>query len=171
MTSGNGGHNLAVPVALLSVVALAIAILSLVFSLLAFTGGPTGERSAAPADPAAYTQAFVQKALDYYDSHGRTETIEYYNATTHVDGQWYVFIIDENEIMIAHPLRKDRIGTGRADRVDSTGHAYGPEMAAATAAGQWVNYHFVNPQTGLDTLKRTWIVRHDGLYFGSGWWE
>ena len=176
MTSGNGGDNLAVPVALLSVVALAIAILSLVFSLLAFTGGqaksgPADPHPSSVADPNAITQEFVQEAIDYYESHGRADTVAYYNTTESVSGHWYVFIIDESEIMISHPLRKDRIGTGRADRVDSTGYAYGPEMAAATESGAWVNYHFENPQTGLDTLKHTWIVRHDGLYFGSGWWE
>ena len=176
MTSGDGGDNLAVPVALLSVVALAIAILALVFSLLAFIGGQSSPTPASAhpsniADSNAFTQDFVQKAIDYYDSHGRAETVDYYNTTESVNGHWYVFIIDENEIMISHPLRKDRIGTGRAARVDSTGHAYGEEMAAASAAGVWVNYHFENPQTGQDTLKRSWVVRHDGLYFGSGWWE
>lgn len=176
MTSGNGGDNLAVPVALLSVVALAIAILALVFSLLAFTGGQSKSAPAEPhpsnvSDPNAFTQELVQEAIDYFDSHGRADTVDFYNTTESVNGHWYVFIFDENEIMISHPLRKDRIGTGRADRVDSTGHDYGTEMAAATEAGLWVNYHFQNPQTGLDTLKHTWIVRHDGLFFGSGWWE
>ena len=176
MTSGNGGDNLAVPVALLSVVALAIAIIALVFSLLAFTGGQSQSAPAEPhpsnvADPNVFTQDVVQAAIDYYESHGRQDTVDYYNTTESVNGHWYVFIIDENEIMISHPLRKDRVGTGRDARVDSTGHAYGAEMAAATAAGAWVNYHFENPQTGRDTLKHTWIVRHGDLYFGSGWWE
>lgn len=176
MTSGNGGDSLAVPVALLSVVALAIAFLSLVFSLLAFTGGqpksaPAPAHPSNVADPNAFTQEFVQQAIDYYDSHGRADTVAFYNTTESVNGHWYAFILDENEIMISHPLRKDRIGTGRDARVDSTGYAYGPEMAAATEAGVWVSYHFENPQTAMDTLKHTWVVRHDELYFGSGWWE
>ena len=176
MTSGNGGDSLAVPVALLSVVALAIAILALVFSLLAFIGGQSGSAPADAhptnvSDPNAFTQEFVQKAIKYYDSHGRAESVEDSNTTESVNGHWYVFILDGDEIMISHPLRKDRIGTGREARVDSTGHDYGTEMATATESGKWVNYHFMNPQTGRDTLKHTWIVRHDGLYFGSGWWE
>lgn len=175
MTSGNG-DNLAVPVALLSVVALAIAILALVFSLLAFTGGQSKSAPPLPhpsnvADPNAFTQEFVQEAIDYYVAHGRQATVDFYNTTESVNGHWYAFVIGEDEIMISHPLRKDRIGTGRDARVDSTGYAYGAEMAAATEAGAWVNYYFENPQTGQDTLKHTWIVRYDGLYFGSGWWE
>ena len=29
----------------------------------------------------------------------------------------------------------------------------------------------LQPNTGEETLKHVWIVRHDGLFFGSGWYE
>jgi len=29
----------------------------------------------------------------------------------------------------------------------------------------------VNPHTGFRELKHSWAVRHDGLIFGSGWYE
>ncbi len=38
-------------------------------------------------------------------------------------------------------------------------------------AGKWVSLVFHNPDTGKVTRKHAWIVRHDGLYFGSGWYE
>ena len=117
------------------------------------------------------TKNFVQEAIDRYNSDGREATVAYYNSPESVDRQWYVFIIDENETMIAHPTRKDRIGTTRKDRVDVTGYYYGDEFASATEDGKWVSYSFTNPTTGQNGNKHTWIVRHDGLLFGSGWYE
>ena len=58
------------------------------------------------------------------------------------------------------------IGRDPALRVDSTGHFYGDEMLSATEEGKWVSYVFTNPDTGEETHKHAWIVRHDGLYFG-----
>jgi sensor histidine kinase regulating citrate/malate metabolism len=52
----------------------------------------------------------VEKALSRYELEGRESTIEYYNARTSVDGQWYVFIIDENDVIIAHPTIPENIG-------------------------------------------------------------
>ena len=118
-----------------------------------------------------FTKDFVQQAIDRYNSSGREATIDHYNSPGSVDGQWYVFIIDENETMVAHPTRKDRIGTTRKDRVDVTGYYYGDEFASATEDGKWVSYSFTNPTTEEDGKKHTWIVRHDGLLFGSGWYE
>ena len=123
------------------------------------------------SDSEKFTKEFVQRAIDRYDSDGRDATITYYNSPESVSGQWYVFIIDESETMIAHPTRKDRIGTTREDRVDVNGYYYGDEFAAATEDGKWVSYSFTNPTTGQDGKKHTWIVRHDGLLFGSGWYE
>lgn len=49
-------------------------------------------------------------------------------------------------------------------------------MLAATEADRWVPYVYVNPSAGdLDDkgafeLKNAWVIRHDGLLFGSGWY-
>ena len=118
-----------------------------------------------------FTRDFVQQAIDRYNSDGREATVEYYNSPESVSGEWYVFIIDESDTMISHATRKDRIGTTRKHRVDSTGYFYGDEFASATEDGKWVSYNFTNPTTGEDGKKHTWIVKHDGLFFGSGWYE
>lgn len=118
-----------------------------------------------------FTKNFVQQAIDRYNADGREATVAYYNSPESVSGEWYVFIIDESETMIAHPTRKDRIGTTRKDRVDVTGYFYGDEFASATEDGKWVSYSFTNPTTEENEKKHTWIVRHDGLFFASGWYE
>lgn len=55
--------------------------------------------------------------------------------------------------------------------MDSKGYAFGPDMASATEVGLWVDYAYFNPATGEEEAKHTWVVRHDGLYFGPGWYE
>ncbi len=121
-------------------------------------------------EPAAYTQAVVQDAIRLYNSEGRQAAIDHYNSPDNVDGQWYVFIIGEAGYSIAHHDPKI-LGRDPALRVDSTGYFYGDEMMSATEAGKWVSYVFTNPDTGEETLKHTWMVRYDGLLFGSGWYE
>ena len=51
-----------------------------------------------------------------------------------------------------------------------TDHPYGLDHTRRQRQGQWVRYNFFNPVTGETERKNTWIVRHDGLFFGSGWY-
>ena len=122
------------------------------------------------SDNAAYTQAFVQSAINMYNALGRQAVVEYYSTAESVDGQWYVFIIDENGFTIAHHnamfLQRDP-----ALRVDSTGYFYGAELLSATEAGKWLSYVLLNPETQDERQKHTWAVKHDGLIFASGWYE
>ena len=124
----------------------------------------------AKSEPAAYTQAVVQDAIRLYNNDGRQAAIDHYSSPDNVDGQWYVFIIDGDGYTIAH-FRPELVGRDPALRVDATGYFYGDEILSATEAGKWVSDVFKNPDTGEETLKHTWMVRHDGLFFGSGWYE
>ena len=92
------------------------------------------------------------------------------NAQESVDGQWYVFIIDQDGYTIAHHNPQFR-GRDPSLRVDATGYFYGDDLLSATEAGHWVDYVLLNPESGENRQKHTWIVRHDGLLFGSGWYE
>ena len=131
------------------------------------------------SSPAEYTKFFVQNAISRYDEEGLDDAIDYYNSEDSVDGQWYVFIIDENDKVIshydAHLIGEDLngpIGT------DANGYNFGPEMLSATEDGKWVSYVFHNPEMADITpgelsqvdLKNVWVVRHDGLLFASGWY-
>ncbi len=55
--------------------------------------------------------------------------------------------------------------------VDSEGYAYGPEILEADEAGRWVSYVYLNPETGEEQRKHSWVVRRDEWIFGSGWYE
>ena len=121
-------------------------------------------------EPAAYTQAVVQDAIRLYNSEGLQAALDHYSSPDNVDGQWYVFIIGEDGRTIAH-FRPELIGRDPALRVDVTGYFYGDDLLSATEKGKWLSFVFYNPDTDEETLKHAWVVRHEGLYFGSGWYE
>lgn len=121
-------------------------------------------------EEAAYTQSIVQDAIRLYRNEGRQAAVDYYSSPESVDGPWYVFMIGEDDRTLAHP-RNERIGLDPSVRVDSTGYFYGDDVLSATEAGKWVSYVYRNPETGEEGRKHSWVVRHDGLIFGSGWYE
>ncbi|MDE0075992.1 MAG: hypothetical protein OXO50_00645 [Caldilineaceae bacterium] len=130
-------------------------------------------RQVSKADRAGYTVAMVERAIRMYDAQGREATVEYYNSPESVDGEWYVFIFDESEKLIALAVNPDTLGEElRGDvGVDFTGYRHGEAIAGATEEGMWVDYFFLNPVTGNQEWKHSWVVRHDGLIFGSGWYQ
>lgn len=122
-------------------------------------------------DPAAFTHDFVLSAVARYEFEGLEATATYYNDPVNIDGQWYVFITDENDLFVAHAPRPDFIGTDLKDIIGLDGSSLGVEIAKATGVGLWIEYLWPNPETGMDELKRTWAIRHDGYLFGSGYYE
>ena len=130
--------------------------------------------SVAKSDPAGYTKSFVEKAINRYENEGRDATIEYYNTDASVDGQWYVFIADEDDVMIAHATIPGNIGQDLKEDLgkDIYGYDFGREMISATDDGKWVDYFYLNPaHNDRRERKHSWVVKHDGLIFGSGWYE
>ena len=130
------------------------------------------------SDAPSYTKAFVQQATNLYDAVGLEETLAYHNREESIDGQWYVFVIDENDLVIGHP-DANRLGLDVKGWVgtDANGYNFGPDMLSATGDGKWVSYVYRNPESGglgIDfdhlELKNVWVVRHDGLLFASGWY-
>ena len=128
--------------------------------------------------PADYTKFLVENAISRYQAHGLDATLAHYNRPESTDGQWYVFIIDENDLVIGHP-DPERLGLDLKDWVgtDANGYNFGPDMLSATEEGKWVSYVYRNPESGgigsdfeEFELKNAWVMKHDGLLFGSGWY-
>lgn len=123
-------------------------------------------------NPAVYTQAFVEAAISRYQTTGRDATVAHYNTAESMNGQWYVFIIDENDMIISHAAIPENVGTDVKDVPSADGWPIGRALVkAASAEGEWLTYYFDNPATGQLELKHSWLARHDGLIFGSGWYE
>ena len=122
-------------------------------------------------DPVAFTHDFVLAAIARYEFEGLEATAAYYNDPMNVDGQWYVFITDANDLFVAHAPMQELIGTDLKDVTGLDGSALGAEIAKATWTGHWIEYLWPNPETGENGQKRTWAIRHDGYLFASGYYE
>ena len=120
--------------------------------------------------PAEYTRFLVNNAISRYETQGLNATLAYYNREESIDSQWYVFIIDENDLVIGHP-DAHRLGLDLKGWVgtDANGYNFGPDMLSATEDGKWVSYVYRNPESstlgsdhnGTLQLKNAWVVRHE----------
>ena len=129
--------------------------------------------------PADYTAFYVDSAIALYETWGLDATLAHYSRRESIDGQWYVFIIDGDDRVVAHP-DPQRVGLDLKGWVgtDVNGYNFAPELLSATEEGRWVTYVFANPEsgefgsgyTGEFDLKNVWVVRHDGFLFASGWY-
>ncbi len=87
---------------------MVVAVAALAVSVFALARGDSGQSypafDSAPTRPelGAYPQAFVDEAISRYKELGGEATVEYYNSLQSVAGEWYMFIADENNVMIAH---------------------------------------------------------------------
>ena len=123
------------------------------------------------SEPAAYTQAFVERAIHRYNTEGLQATLDYYNSRASIDGQWYMFIAD-TDTMLAHAAIPALVGRSTDDVKGPDGFPVNEQIAAvATEDGAWVDYTWVNPNTGESETKHSWVVLHDDILFGSGWYE
>ena len=116
------------------------------------------------------TQDYVNRAIEYYEREGLEATEAYYNSAESVDGPFYLFLMDENDLYLAHPILPHLIGTDIKDVVGEDGQELGKEIAEATEAGIWVQYRWRSPVSELLEDKYTWAIRHDGLIFASGYY-
>ena len=129
------------------------------------------EEGPGKTDSPVYTQAFVQQAINLYEAVGFAETVQYYNTEESVDGQWYVFMMDEDGTVIAH-ANPALVGQLASDVLGPNNYPTGAAVAAsADENGAWFDYTFPNLATGTVETKHSWMVIHDGITFGSGWYE
>ena len=123
-------------------------------------------------EPAEYTQYFVRKAIRKYQEEGLSATVAHYNTVESIDGQWYMLILDQDDIMLAHAANPDLVDRPASAAVGPHNYPAGEAVVAvADEDGAWFSYTFTNPASGVVETKHSWMVEYDGLIFGSGWYE
>ena len=71
----------------------------------------------------------------------------------------YVFVLDTDLTVIAHPLRTETIGTSMKGKPDAKGKLFRDEIreVALKDGSGWVDYHFKNPKTNELAHKVSYI--------------
>ena len=71
----------------------------------------------------------------------------------------YAFVLDTNLIIVAHGANPELVGTNRTGFKDSNGKDYVKIMRTRALADGfgWVNYMHINPATGKDTKKLSYV--------------
>ena len=81
----------------------------------------------------------------------------------------YPFVIDlDTQTIAAHGSNPDRVGGASVILTNST-ITLEEVLSMEEGDGAWAEYVILNPETGTDQAKRSWVVVHDGHLFGSGY--
>ena len=124
-------------------------------------------------DPAGYTQWFVQDAVDVYDAGGLDALLERYNDPESADDDWYIYVLDLEGTVLAHPTIPELRGQNVLGSlgIDISGTRFGPDFLEVSEEGGWITYYFRNPNGANCELKHSWAVRRGEVIIGSGWYE
>ncbi len=114
--------------------------------------------------------AIVDTLISDYEIVATSEIIENISQGFYVDGQVYAFAL-ENEIIIAHPNRKDLENTNITELVDISGFNFGEALALSTEEGTWTDYVFTLPESAELADKSTYCQKVDSYIFCAGYYE
>ncbi|MDE2700758.1 MAG: hypothetical protein OXI23_17960, partial [Gemmatimonadota bacterium] len=124
----------------------------------------------APESPEAGTKAYVQAAIDKYKQEGLEATVAYYSSRESIEGQWSLFLIDREDLVAVFLVAPGAVGLNiEAIKVPSTGFELGKEIVRATEEGHWIHYQRPHVRTGVILDAHAWVIRYDGLIFGSSY--
>ena len=108
-----------------------------------------------------------------YNNKGRAAAFADLNTIPEEPVSTYVFVVDPATGMVqAQNANPDLIGaTSDWDVISSTLQVDDILNEIRRGTGTWVSYQITNPVTGDVENKRTWLIMHDGLVFGSGYYS
>ena len=115
-------------------------------------------------------KAMVAKAIALYRDVGA----EVFHAINRPDGGFrdhdlYVFVFGPDNKLVAHGADVSLLGQDAMALNDVDGRPFGRAMVeTATPEGTWVDYKWLNPETGRTEAKSSWVVKAEGHIFGCG---
>lgn len=108
----------------------------------------------------------VLEAAKYARQNGHNALLEHINRGGFEIENSYVFMINSRGFILAHPNRKDLVGTNRAlerhymDRMIDIIGEYNEG---------WIEYHFTDPKTGKNTPKLSYVKQISAnAFIGAG---
>lgn len=110
----------------------------------------------------AEAKAMVEKAGAFVKENGKEKALAEFNKADgkFVKGSLYIFAYDLNGVLIAHPTSK-RVGENLLNEPDSRGKLFKKDIiSTAKKKGKgWVDYFYLNPQSGKEEGKTTYLQR------------
>jgi len=115
---------------------------------------------------------WVKKAMVFYKANGRGVALAEF---TNREGRFfqderYIFVVDFNGAMLAHPVNEKYVGKDFYRIKDSDGKSFIKEIvdAAGNGGSCWVEYKWFNPATKKEQLKTVYFEKVDNMIFCSG---
>ncbi len=117
-------------------------------------------------------QAIAYNQVLEYDHDGRDVAFADINTIPEKPVSTYVFVVDPMTGTVqAQNVNPDLIGSTSDWATINSDLPVDDILEKADAeGGAWASYTFTNPVTGDMESKRTWLITHDGLVFGSGYY-
>ena len=122
-------------------------------------------------DPEVRVQEVVDETIHLYEIHGAEDAFATINAMRSSDPAYpFVFTFDTTE-MVAHGAVPELVGQNVTKLVTADRSAEQIVADLERDGGTWVEYRFLNPATGQEDRKITWLYLYDGYVFGSGFYK
>jgi signal transduction histidine kinase len=126
----------------------------------------------ATSDKKAEAIALVEKAAAFVSEHGKEKGLAEMNKPggQFDKGELYVFVLDLNGVMAAQPKNPKAVGEKLIDKPDNKGKLFRKEIIekAKTEGSGWVDYFYLNPKTGKEEDKTTYLKRVGDLVICCG---
>ncbi len=133
--------------------------------------------SLACADKPGDCKAVVEKGAAMFKSKGKDAAIKAINDPKgpFVKGDLYIFAVDMNNKVLAHPMKQSLVGKDVSKVKDPKGKLLFAEFLK-TAKGKgagWVEYMWPKPGAKDPSAKRSYIMRIPGenVYIGAGYYK
>jgi cytochrome c len=118
---------------------------------------------------------WVEKAIVFYRANGRGIALAEFTSPRgrFVRGEQYVYVLDINGMMLAHPVNDKYVGKDFYHIQDSDGKRFIQKIVdtANTADSCWVEYKWFNPATKMVLPKAVYCQKVDNMIFCSGVYE
>ena len=113
----------------------------------------------------------VEWVVDQYKADDKGTISSVNGLSDHTSVPHYPFIVDSaDRIILAHGADPDRIGSPTAVFGDySVNNPDDVIRELEVRDGVWAEYTFIDPASGRESIKRSWITMHDGKIFGAGY--
>jgi len=118
---------------------------------------------------------WVQKAISSYESLGAEKTLRLIGDRKgpFIDGESYIFALDIEGKVLAHPYSKELVGRNLMDLMDSDGKSFIEKLLIKSKDGGFgfIEYTWSVPNSEGELRKTLFYERVDGMVLCSGFYK